>query len=413
MWTLAWRNLWRHRTRTIILLTAIGLPYATMIVSFGFIGDFLDKMEERAAESAGGTVLVHGDGYWNTQSNDVVVDEADRIQRTIAQTEGVEAAIPRVLVQGMLSSSRGTTGGRVVGIVPDQQARMRDLSEYVVRGDFLSEDHERPLVLGVGLVERLEVELGDKIVLTASDSDGEMTRALFYLRGVLETGSDQRDDVAAYTTLEAARGAVGLEGRLHQIGVLADEGLDSATLAERIRQSIGGSADGLEILTWQEAMPEMVSYLAIERGGMIVMLIVLFVVVAFVIANTFLMSVMERVREFGLFNALGLNHRRIGGLVFAETSMLLVLAIVAGFALGFGGHLAIAHYGIDFGQIMGDQMQVSGVAMADLVMRSEPVPTKWLAGTVGVVALVFASAAYPAWKAMKLAPTEAMEFYEQ
>lgn len=413
MWTLAWRNLWRNRTRTIILLTAIALPYAMMIVSFGFIGDFLKKMEDRAAETAGGAVLVHGDGYWNAQSNDIVIDRAEEIRGRLSELEGMEAAIPRVFLNGMLSTSRGMAGGRVTGIVPDQQAKLRDLSKYVVEGDFLSDEHERPIVLGRSLAETLEVELGDKVVLTASDLEGDVTRVLFRLRGIVETGSEQMDEVLAYTRLDVAREAFDMDDAVHQIGILTGRGVDSGPVAEAIGRATGDRAGDLEVLAWQEAMPEMVSYLAVERAGMNIMLLIVFVIVSFVIANTFLMSVMERVREFGLFSALGLDDRRIGTLVFAETVLLTVIAVAIGLALGLAGHFALDHYGVDMAQLFGGEMEISGIALEEMVMRSEFVPMKWLAGTVGVVLLVFLAAAYPAWKAMRLAPTKAMEFYEQ
>lgn len=411
MWMLAWRNLWRNRTRTIILLTAIALPYASMIVAFGFLGDFLRKMEERSARSAGGTVLVHGEGYWSAKSNDIVLEEAGQLRDQLEGVDGVEEAIPRVLLQGMLSSPHGNVGGVVTGLDPRQQARLQDFSKYLVEGDFLSEEHERPIVLGADLAESLEVEIGDKVVLTASDLDGEMTRGLFRLRGLLETGSDQMDESLALTRLDVAQQALGLGDRVHQIGLVAEDGHASRDLAERIRGTVG-DIEGMEILTWQEAMPEMVSYLAVERGGTTLMILVIFLIVSFVIANTFLMSVMERVREFGLFSALGLNHWRIGKLVLAETVMLTLLAVGIGFAIGFGGHLAIDHYGIDVVEMFGGEMQLSGVALSEMVMRSDASPVKWLIGTVCVVVLVFVAAAYPAWKAMQLAPTEAMEFYE-
>ena len=412
MWKLAWRNLWRNRTRTAILLTAIALPYALMIVSFGLIEDYLGKMSERTAETAGGTVLVHGDGYWRAKSNDIVIDDPDDVRSAIDKVDGVDETIPRVLLTGMLTSSRGSAGGQIRGIRKKQEMKLQDLSPYLAEGDFLSGKHEAPLVLGAGLVEKLEVELGDKVVLTASGLDGEMTRALFRLRGVMETGSEKLDDVLALTTIEAAQEALGLGDRVHQIGVMAEPGVESTGIAGGIRQRLGERTNGLEVLTWQDAMPEMVSYLAMESAGNTMMLVIIFVIVSFVIANTFLMSVMERVREFGLFSALGLNDWRIGKLVFAETLLLTVVAVVVGFALGLCGHFALLHYGIDMAQMVDGEMQISGIALSDLVMRSRVAPYRWFLGTIGVVVLVFLAAAYPAWKATRLAPTKAMEFYE-
>jgi ABC-type antimicrobial peptide transport system permease subunit len=124
------------------------------------------------------------------------------------------------------------------------------------------------------------------------------------------------------------------------------------------------------------------------------------------------MSVMERVREFGLFNALGLNDRRIAIMVLEETILLAALAIVSGFVLGFSGHLIIQQVGIDMAAFTGGDMEMAGVQLMDMTITSELNPGKWLMATGFVFVVIVLSALYPAWKASRLAPAEAMEFYE-
>ena len=412
MWRLAWRNLWRNRTRTAILLTAVGFSYAMMLVWIGISGDMYHKMKRGAVESAGGAVLVHGDGYWQAQSSDIVIEQPDRIRRAVERSRLVEATISRVLINGLLTSPRGNSPGRLTGILPEQQRKLRSMSEYLVEGEFLSGEHEHPIVLGTGIVEELEVELGDKVVLTASDPDGELTRALFRLRGVLKTGAQKIDDTLAFTTLRAAQDAVGMGDEIHQLGVLADEEVETRRVAESVRRRLGGRAEGLEVLTWQEAMPELVGFIEIDSAMMYVYLVIIFIIVAFVIANTFLMSVMERVREFGLFSALGLNDRRIGELVLEETLLVAALAMAIGLGLGVTGHLLIDHYGIDIAVFGAEEIEISGISFADRIIRSRISAVQWVVASGGVLVTILSSAAYPAWKATRLAPSKAMEFYE-
>jgi len=139
---------------------------------------------------------------------------------------------------------------------------------------------------------------------------------------------------------------------------------------------------------------------------------IIFLVVLFSIANTFLMAVLERVREFGLLSALGLRHQRVARLLLTETVLMTAIAMGIGFAVGFSAHLAAAHWGIPLSLWGLDEMELSGVDFADLVIYSEITPLKWIVGSIGVALATIASSLYPAWRAGRLAPAEAMRFFE-
>jgi len=412
LWHVAWRNLWRHRTRTLIMTSAVAFSYGLCLFSMGMGDDGHQQMLDEAAKGAGGQVLVHADGYWESKSSDLVIPDGARILAETEAVPGVRAAIPRVILNGLVSSATGNRLLFLQGIDPRQELALQDLAKYVKEGSYLdSSDRDDPLILGAVVVEKLGLELGDRVVLTATQPDGEVTRALFHLTGVMRTGLADVDEAAGYTTLEAARKAVNTEGFLTQIGVMTDPGLSSDTVAARIRSAVSGSGDDLEVLTWQDAIPEMVGFIQVDDAFLYIYLVVIFAIVAFAIANTFLMAVMERVREFGLLNALGLRGTGVAGLLLSETVLMTALAMAIGFVLGFAGHLAANHWGIPVAAWGVDNMEVSGVDFADMVMRSKITPIKWVAASVLVALVTLGSALYPAWRASRLAPSEAMRFF--
>lgn len=443
LWRIAWRNLWRHRTRTLIMTSAVALTYALALVGLGISDDGHQRMLDEAITAAGGEILVHAEGYWDTRASDAVIARGDAALEAVRSTEAVETAIPRVLVSGLVSTSAGSQPVLLQGVRPELEATLSDVAGDVTRGTFLGDERSDPLVLGSRIVEKLELELGDRVVLTASDPEGELTRALFHLTGVLETGTRELDERLGYTTLEAAQGAVAMEGMLSQIGVLVVDGADPDTVAARIARALDGtrtpgtasgdspapaadsrgpaaagapdsaaSADGMEVLTWREALPEMVGFIELDDAFGYVYMAVIFLVVLFSIANTFLMAVMERVRELGLLSALGLKGRKIGWLVLSETVLMTVLAMGVGFLLGLGGHLAVDHWGISMASYGIEDMELAGVDFADLVMYSTITPIKWIWASILVAVATVASALYPAWRATRLAPAEAMRFFE-
>ncbi|MGM0577751.1 MAG: ABC transporter permease [Myxococcota bacterium] len=411
MWLLAWRNLWRNRTRTLITGTAISLSFALQLISYGTADATYEQMMDSAVRTAGGSVLVHGGGYWKSRGSEIVLADPAPVLETIRGTPGVEAALPRVLSQVLVSSPRGNAGAQLQGIAPDEEATLQDLSRYVTEGSFLGGEADDPIVLGRGIVDDLGLEMGDRVVVTATDPNGDMVRALFHLTGVLETGSEMLDEAAAYTTLPAARGALGMEGRLTQVGVVLRDDSQRAEVRDRIAARLGERTEGLELLTWDEAMPELVGFIEIDSSMNEVFAFVVFLIVVFGIANTILMSVMERIRELGLLSAIGLTPARLFRLVVYETTLLAGICVTIGLGLGYLGHLWFAHVGLDLSVISSADIEVSGVVLEDMVIRSVVDPIRWATATLVVFALVVVSAMYPAWRATRVQPAEAMRTY--
>ncbi|MEJ2502747.1 MAG: FtsX-like permease family protein [Gemmatimonadota bacterium] len=410
---LAWRNLWRHRTRTLIMVSAVALAYALMLVGLAISDDGHERMLRAAAEAAGGDVLVHGDGYWDSRASDIVLADGDRVFRTVAAAPGVEVAFPRVLISGLVSTSTDNRPVMLQGVDPGVESVLHDdYRDDMIAGTYFEDDRSDPLILGARAVEKMDLEVGDRVVLTASGPDGELTRALFHLTGVLESGLKEVDETLALTTIRAARAALDAPGVLTQVGVLTTEGADYGTVADSLRERLNAGGNGLEVLTWEQAIPEMVGLIEIDDAFGYIYFAIIFAVVLFSITNTFLMAVMERVREFGLLNALGLPHVRIGRLLLTESVLMTGLAMLGGLLIALAGHLAAAHWGIPMASYGVEEIEMSGVDMADLVMYSTINPVKWGVASALVAVTTVASALYPAWKATTLAPAEAMRFYE-
>ncbi len=412
MLKLAWRNLWRNRTRTAITGSAIALSLLLQLFSYGTADSTYEKMEMAAVKAAGGNVLVHADGYWGSRSVDKVIRDAAPLRQRIAAVTGVEAVIPRVILTGLVSSARGNAGVELVGLVPAAEKRLDDKERFVKQGTFLVSDKKAPIVLGKGIVDDLRLELGDKVVMTASDPDGEITRMAFRLVGIAETGSDMMDDAAAWTTLAALQTQLKLPGAVTQLGIVITDDAQRAAVRDDIAAALGKDAAALELLTWSEAMPEMLSFVEIDKSFSYIMGIFIFIVVAFGIANTFLMAVLERVRELGLLSALGLTPARIARLVVIESVLLAIVAIGLGLAAAYGIHVWVADVGIDFSQFSNAELDMGGVVMEDMIIYSVIDPVRWFGTCAAVFLLIVMSASYPAWRATRMEPATAMRTYE-
>lgn len=408
MWKMAWRNLWRNRTRSIILCTAIAFSYAVMLVFIGIGDDLHSRMKEAAVRTAGGSILVHGKGYWEARSNSIILANPDAVQNQIRSLDEIRGVIPRIYVHGLLHSPKGNRPVRLSGVDPERRTTVRDFSKHLVKGRYLSGNDDRPLVLGSGLVDKLQLDLGDRVVMTATGPEGDLQRGLFYLSGILETGSKNLNDSLAITTLRTARNVLGLKQGVTQLGVLIDRNSKTKKVAGKIKESLGNQAETLEILPWQEALPSVLGVIKLDNAFIYIYVLLVFVIVVISIVNTFLMAVKERVRELGLLSALGFNSKQIVRMILYETALLAVVAMSIGLVLGLLGHTIVDYVGIP----LGSDMEVAGVAFEQVALYSEIRPLKWLIFSIGIFLVTLAGALYPAWRATRMAPAKAMDFYE-
>jgi ABC-type lipoprotein release transport system permease subunit len=316
-----------------------------------------------------------------------------------------------MIVDGLISSARGAEPVHLQGIDPQAQSTLSDVGRFLAEGTYLDPHEDQPLVVGPKLARKLAVKLGDRVVLTATDRNGEMARALFHVSGILQPRSGLEE--VAFTSLAAAAAVVGAGAACNEMGLLLTDDTRRGEVASALRAALSGPGEPrLEVLTWEQVLPELLGTIRSDKSLTYLLVLVVFVVVGFGIANTLLTSVLERVRELGLLSALGLTPMRTAGLVLAEGGLLAIFSLAVGYALMLGVHHAFTRRGIELAAVSGMKMEWGGVILDDVRLRTLIDPARWLIGGAGVALIVIASTLYPAWKATRLDPAQAMRTYE-
>ncbi len=316
---------------------------------------------------------------------------------------GVVAVVRRAFASGLVASAQGSGGVRLVGVEPSKERRASRWPSRVVSGRYLEDGDSEATVIGSGLARRLKAEVGARlVVMTQSASSGEIRSELLVVAGILETGLDDIDESIAVVPLSWLQHVLQLGTEVHQVALL----LSSSDQASDLARKAEGHFRDVEVLTWAEADPQLEAFIKTDDGANYLYHLIFFLVIAFMVANTLLMSVLERQRELALLGALGLGPFSRRMMVLLEGAMLASIAIVAGLGWGLAVHTFFHHHGLPLSWFTDSSVEAAGVIFdSEMKIYSVLTPARILVTT----ALVFVMNVVLASLAARIAgrPTEA------
>lgn len=400
---LAWRNLGRHRRRTLITASAIALGLALMVFFSGFADGMHGQMIRTGVRQMAGHVVVYGEGYSESQDSAVVVPDTQRVLESVRQAAPEARIVQRVFIEGLLTAPGGSAGVALTAVDPQAERPLTDLDDKIVAGSYLDGGASQ-LVIGATLARSLEVEPGDDVTLM-SQGGGEIRLQTLTVQGIYKTGMDDLDSGFGHILLKDGQELLGLGADVTQISLHLADPDDTAPVTARVRAALGGQP--VEVLPWQEALPELHQFVLLDDAGMYLLLMIIAVIVMMGILNTVLMSVLERTRELGVLLAIGLAPGRVAGLVLVEATLLGLVGVACGVAIGLALNYPMETWGVDLAQFTGQSFETAGVSI-DAFVRSDLSMAKVGVFAAITLGLTLLSSVYPAWRASQLEPAQSM-----
>lgn len=402
---MAWRNLWRNKRRTVILLCAMMAGLVGVLFSIGLTNSWLIQIKDNAVRTFEGHIKIHARGFFDRPVIENTMPGLGPRLAGLAADPRVVGVAERIVLQGLLSTASQSRIITVVGIDTAAESSVSTIPGAVGQGVYL-DDWERPgkpVLIGRRLAERIERGLGKKIVLMAQRyGDNEVGSAAFRIAGIFDSGNDGFDEAHVYIRGEDAQAMMGLGTRVTEAVVMLGEIEDSDLMAPELAARLDDPA--LEVLSWRERMPFVDQTIEMTRQMMIPYYAVFYLAMAFGIVNTLLMAVGERSHEIGVMMAIGMNRHRMIALILIESFMTAAVAVALGSLVGCGIIAWFGARGIDLSALAEGlaYMGVSRVIYPEL--RVVDVVGAGLAG----FAVALLVALYPAWRASRLAPVEAI-----
>ncbi|MBK8920362.1 MAG: ABC transporter permease [Saprospirales bacterium] len=400
LFIIAWRNLWRNRTRSVLIASSVALGmWAGLFIMAIYFG-MGDSRLRIAIDNEHSHIQIHHPRF----ADDFEAQYSlpfDSLNRILQQKPEVKAFSLRSLTTGMVATASGSQGIQVNGINPGAEQATRGLAAFVTEGEYLDTERRHPVLVSTKLAEKMKLKTGGKVVLTLLDTASNMTSGAFRICGLYRTTNAPMDELNVFVQKDDLDQLIGTSGRLHEAAVLLhrDDALDP--VFHRLQRQW----KGYRIERWQEISPETALVLSSLDTYSIIFIAIILVALSFGIINTMLMAVLERTPEIGVLMAVGMNRWRVFRMVVWETVLLAVTGAPAGLLAAWITVAWLHHTGIDLGGIMGDTLRNFGYASIIYPI----LPWHNVLQTMELVLLTAAIAAmFPAFKALRLKPVEAI-----
>lgn len=399
---LAWRNIWRNSRRSVIILTSIVVGMAAIIFMESLSVGFLKQMFENQLGSHTAHIQINKRGFNDNKVIQEYVPDPARAEAVLASHPHVAHYGRRVIAFGLLSSASNSSGVSIIGITPSDEAKITTIQRSVIEGRYLSgEKHE--VLISRRLAGTLGVGLGDRLVAMASDVNGRVGSDMFRVVGLYETFSSTFDRAYIYISLENAQEMLQLGGNVSQFALI---GYDINTIAQvkaDLREALG---EDYEVLSYHDLLPLLIAQMEISEQSVFIFYLIVGLAMIFGIINTMLMSVFERINEFGVLKAVGMRNRRLFGMIVLEAFFLGLLGTAIGAVAGIGVTLPLSASGLDFSAFSEGLAAWGAGAIVYPILR--------LSGLVSAVLVILVvcivAAMYPAYRAVRLEPMNAIRY---
>ncbi len=399
---LAWRNVLRNKRRTILSGLAVGIGLASLMFVDGLYQGMIESMIRTATDTLLGQGQIHASGFRDTLEVEKTINNSEGLIESLHSENLLSGFSPRTVSFGMLSSASGVNSVLLYGIAPETEKHISMIDEAVREGEFLAPDGMGQILIGSKAADILEVETGDRLVLTmAQAGTGELSQDMFRVTGIFHMGIREVDSGMAFINIKKSREILSLGRGTHEIALKFNDINDAGDRSLMFWEKY--STQGNEAIGWRDLAPQLAGVIEMSEISTVITSFLVFAIVAVIIMNSLFMSLYERMFEFGVLRAVGTRPGSMALIILFEAASLSLISILLGLLSGFLVMQIFSVYGINYKGI-----EFAGVTITELIY-----PVMRLRQFILFPILIFIfsliAAIYPAVFAAKLSPARAMQ----
>jgi ABC-type lipoprotein release transport system permease subunit len=395
---LAYRNIWRNKTRSLLSALAVGIGMALLLLMVSVLEGEMTGALQNTIRLQSGHLQIRPASYDENKISlkwEDLIENPEQVAAKIKSLPQVTVATPRLSASAILTVSNESKGVQILGIEPDSAAN-QPFQEGLLSGEFLKADDREGILIGNILADKLNLKVNDKVNLLVTTSNGDVNEQQFTVRGIFTTRTPGYDESTIFMPIAKAQAITTTENHASTIFVL----LQNSESAETVAQAL--QSNNYKILTWREQNQFIVQFEDYANAFFIVLYLIVLGITATVVTNTLVMAVFERTREIGILSAIGMKGRGIMAQFLAEAALLATGGVIGGLIIGG----AIVAYFTAYGIYIGDY-GITGVLFEDRIYAHLT-----LANTINLAIVTYiitlVASLYPARLAARMEPVEAL-----
>jgi len=405
IWLIAWKNVWRNKVRSLVIIMAISFGLLGGIFSSAVMKGMADQRVKEAVSRETSHIQVHNVGYAEDNDINSVIHGPDfwRLEKILDTMPQIAGWSSRIKFLSMVANSNSSTGVIVYGVDPQREMTVSGISKTICDscGSYLDTSKHNLIVVGKAFADKLNIQLHSKLVLTFQDINGNLTGGAFRVGGIYRTNNSAFDEMNIFITRSDISGIVGIQpGECHEVAVR----LKDFNKVAMVQEKLTGFFPGLEITNWKQIDPLLGVMTDLLNTYLYLFMVIILVGLAFGIINTMLMVILERTHELGVLTAIGMNKGRVFLLIMLESVYLSLTGGITGMLMGIGAISIASQSGIDLSRLSAgfEKIGYNPILYPSLNFQFFVVLILMVIIT-GVVASI-----YPATKVLRQNPAEAI-----
>ena len=402
IFSLAWRNIWRNKRRTIITLSSIFFAVLLALFMRSMQLGSYSNMIKNSVEAYSGYIQVHDSGYWENKSINRLLEDSDSLRTELNTNQAVKYVIPRLETFALAATENLSKGVAIIGTDPEAENHMTGIADKIIAGEFITAKSDGVLI-SEGLGEYLSLGVNDTLVLLGQGYHGTNAVGKFPVTGIIKLVNPQMNNNTVYMPLSLCQYYNGSNNLLTSLAIVLDSYESVAPVTAELKVKLGSE---YEVMDWEEMQPELVQLIQSDNAGGIIMLGILYMVIAFGIFGTIMMMTIERIREFGVLISIGMQKVRLSVLIFFET----LLIGVSGLFISFIAGVPLLYY------MHQHPIPLTGDAAKSIEeMGYEPIipfslePEIFFTQGISILLIVLVCLFYPYFRLWYLKPAEALK----
>lgn len=328
LFKLAWRNIWRKKRRSVIAITSVAFAVIISVSLRSLMLGNYDKMIEAGVKNTG-YIQVHAAGYWEDKSINDLLEYDEEIVNQVNSIEDAQRVMPRLQNFALAANDQTSKAVMLTGLSSEVEDDFTRISEHLIRGEYITDESEG-VVVSEGLATNLNLSLNDTLVLMGQGYHANIAAGKYPVQGVVKLPNPQANAKSVFMNLSQAQEFASAYGLVSALMLDISDHQKTTIIQKKLQAQL---KDGYEVMAWDEMVPEIKNSQRIDTTIFIMLASCLYLIIGMGLIGTVLMMALERKREFGILQAIGLQKSQIQAVILLESVMLGIIGILAAFAI--------------------------------------------------------------------------------